>query len=159
AGRPVVSPGDLCRLRFVGNRATRTLIVEHLLAQVIAEPVVRYVIQSVAILAIGSDARRICVPTPTTRYPRSILLNDRAVDDEELLSILGHEIAHSWLMPDPPSDVTAAEEIVYSGPCAADAVAVAGDLRWWLETGIRNEQQACRLAARWGAGGLSIDVA
>jgi hypothetical protein len=158
AGAPAVTVHHIARLRYAGNDATFSIIGNHLLAGVVAPPAIWYLLQHVAVFAIGADARGLTVPAPPARYERLVLLNDAAVTGEELVSACLHEFAHAWLLPPPPRDLSPTEDQVYATDVGFWTMAERhGLVEEQLKLAIEDEHQACRLARQWGATGTAAD--
>jgi hypothetical protein len=119
-----------------------------------------FVVNRVAVFAVGRDARGIAASPPSADFDRVVLLNDFNATDEELRSVAFHEFSHAFLQAPCPRNLSRVEESLYATDGGIRLLAAHHGLEEELVAGeIRDEQRACALAARWGATGLSVDAA
>jgi hypothetical protein len=117
-----------------------------------------YACTRIATLVVGSDARGFAITAPPPNYERHVLVNDAGLSDEQLTSTWLHEAAHCFLFPPPRVDLTALEDSVYSTDEGFWGMAAqCGLVEKTLQQQIRDEYDACALAAAWGATGESVD--
>lgn len=157
AGRPEPSVVEIgSTLRYCGAPDTLALVRAALASGAIAPPAVWHVLHKVLVVALGRDARGLCFVAPPSDVERVVLIRDD-VDDAEVVSIFKHETAHAFLLPRAPRDLTPAEQALASSPDVFKIAAQFGFMDAYETALVRDERQACALAARWGATGVSAD--
>lgn len=155
AGRPGVTADLICRLRFVGGPSTESVLRSYLLDGPVPACAVWYVVEYVAVVAMG-DVRGIAATVPPTRYERMILLNDRDLGETEIVSCALHEMAHCFLMP-PIPEMSDLEDRVMAGPAYWQLAERCGTTDRSVDLAMTHERQACALAKKWGASGIAAD--
>jgi hypothetical protein len=160
AGNPEPSTRDVeLRLRYQGSGETLALLRAELASGAIAPPAIWHLVARVLVVAFGRDARGLCFPAPMPDVERILIIrDDPLLTDIEVISVFKHELAHAWLLPVPPRDLSPEEEALVAGPEYWRAAASCGRLDAMRALAVADEDQAARLAAAWGGSGTSVDA-
>ena len=158
-GGPTLSRRTVARdLIVLGLDGVRALLVSAL--RRCPPPVVHHVVHRVWVLGCGrglSGWMSQAPPWPISGTVQLVVL-DGKLPGQELLGLLAHEVAHSWLLPTaPPADVQRIRERVVHRQ-RISRLAHAWHLPNPLVRGVeRDERAAAALARAWGFDGPAAD--
>jgi hypothetical protein len=154
AGHPTPSALDIgLTLRCHGDGSTVALIRDVLASGAIPACVVSHVLEHVVVVGIGKSFAGLCVMGVACE--RIVIVRDD-LEDDEVVSVFKHELAHVWLLPRPATDLSREEAALVAAPW--QAAAALGLLERYTQQNRRDEAQACALAANWGATGRAVDA-
>lgn len=161
AGALEAPPADRVAVHGEGPRARAAIV--RAVERIEAPPVRWHIAQRVLFVLVGDTAsgwagRLPAFPTNAFDAPHLVVVDVGIQDAEELESIVGHEIAHTWLRPISRESFDV-DELREPGLPLTAQLATAWNCRGVaLEVERDGERQAMRLAHSWGFRGRAADV-
>lgn len=148
-------PDDIARrLRFAGDEEIRVRVIAVL--GDVAPPVRDHLLETTLVVGVGQSS---CgwvakAPEPGPRLRIMALCGVR--DDGQARAVIAHEIAHTWLLPDPPA--AAGDDVDRDRPNTMTLAAEWGQLDHLERICVRDERLAAQLAHAWGFRGPATDA-